>query len=406
MLNSKPYLRLWVLGLLLFVFDSGASAQLEDQPPESIPIIEAQSKDHRPDQALKVEAVYIVDLLSNVRGGVERGTKTLGNLNLVADWDPWEHGNFHFFLQGNHGGSFTDLVGDFQVVSHIEAQSTVNLFEAHYQHRFFEDKLSVLAGLYAVDSEFDTRSSSALFVHSSPGTGGDLGQVGVNGPGIFPIGALGVRLKYEDAGWYGQCAVTEGIPGNPHDPFGTHLSFDKGEGVFVIGEAGHIWSDEQGELGKVGLGAWGFSRGYETFLDPQARTTNRGAYLTLEKAFHREQEEANQGLAGYLRVGVADGRINPIENFVGVGLVYTGPFEGRDQDRLGFALNTGFVGDDYLESGDFDTHETALELTYQFKLNDNFYLQPDLQYIINPGFDPALKDSFVVGLRAVLVLSN
>lgn len=404
MFGRGRHVRYWLLGLLLLLLDATASAQLEE-PPESVPVIDLESEDHKAGQRFKVEGTYIVDLLSNVRGGVQRGTKTLGNLNLVFDWDPWKNGSFHAYVLGDHGGSFRELVGDFQYASHIEAPATISLFEAHYGHRFFDDRLSVLAGLYAVDSEFDTRMCSDLFVHSSPGTGAELGQIGVNGPGIFPVGALAVRLRYEEAGWYAQSAVAEGIPGDPDDPFGTHLSFDPGEGVFVIGEAGHVWNDEHGDLGKVGLGAWGFSKGYETFENPDAQATNRGAYLTLEKVFSRE-EDTDQGLAGYVRVGVADGRINPIENFAGVGLVYTGPFEGRDQDELGVAVNAAFTGRDYQLSGDFDAHETALELTYSFKLSDNFYLQPDLQYIINPGFDPALEDSFILGLRAVLTVSN
>jgi porin len=329
----------------------------------------------------------------------------LGNLNLVMDLETSWGGNFHTFLIANHGGRFTDLVGDFQVVSHIEGPSTVNLYEAWYQQRLLDDRLSLLAGLYAVDSEFDTRLCSGLFVHSSPGTGGDLGQVGVNGPGIFPVGALAVRLKYEDQGWYGQVALTEGIPGDPDSPFGTRLSFDDGEGVMAIGEAGHVWSDEHGELGKVGLGAWGFSRPYQTILDPETVATNRGAYLTMEKTFSRE-DDPSQGLAGYLRVGVADGRINPIETFAGAALVYTGAFEGRDRDRFGFAVNSGFSGQDFLNSADLERHETALELTYSFSLNENVSLQPGLQYVIHPGFDPALENAFIVGLRGVFSIGN
>lgn len=287
------------------------------------------------------------------------------------------------------------------MASHIEAPATVSLFEASAQQKLLDDRLSLLVGLYAVDSEFDTRDCSALFVHSSPGTGGDLGQIGVNGPGIFPVGALGVRLRYEDAGWYGQVAVVEGTPGDPDHPYGTRLALENGEGFLAIGEAGHVWSDEHGPLGKVALGAWGFSRGYETFLDPEAQATNRGGYLSLEKTFYREPEDPDQGLAGYLRVGIADGRINPIENFAGAALVYTGPFGGRDKDQLGVAINSGFTGRDYRLSGDFEGHETALELTYSFVVNEHFSLQPDLQYILNPGFDPGLKDSLVLGLRAV-----
>ena len=44
-------------------------------------------------------------------------------------------------------------------------------------------------------------------------------------------------------------------------------------------------------------------------------------------------------------------------------------------------------------------HETAIELTYSAQLTDNFRIQPDIQYIINPGTDPSLKNALVVGVR-------
>lgn len=290
-------LGLWLLGV-------AATAQVvSDRDGPADPQIHHPGDLFKDGDAFGIQGIYIVEQLSNVKGGVSRNGRVLGNLNLTLDLDAekafgWKGGSFHTYVLGNHGGSFSQYVGDFQVVSHIEAPATISLFEASAQQKLLNDRLSLLVGLYAVDSEFDTRDCSALFVHSSPGTGGELGQIGINGPGIFPVGALGVRVRYADAGWYGQVAVLEGIPGDPNHPYGTHLSLDPGEGILAIGEAGHVWRDDKGPLGKVGLGAWGFSRPYATFLDPEARATNRGGYLSLEKTFYREPEDAAQGLAG------------------------------------------------------------------------------------------------------------
>lgn len=363
-----------------------------------------------PRAPLIFELSYITDLLVNAVGGVERGSDLLGSILLDFKLDAeaamgWKGASFEASVLGVHGGPFTDRVGDFQTVSNVEAPPTVSLFRLYYEQKFFEEQLSFLVGLYNVDSEFDTRDSAEVFVHSSPGTGGDLGQLGLNGPGIYPVGALGARVRYQNRGWYGQMAMVEGVPGDPDDPFGTTLRLDRDEGLFVIGEFGHVWSDEHGPLGKAAFGAWGFTTEFETHLDPDLGAGNRGAYLSLEKTFHRE-EDPEQGLAGFLRAGVASGRVNPIETYLGGGLVYTGLFEGRDQDRLGLAFNTGFAGKEYLRSGAYDGHETALELTYAFNLNDNLSLQPEVQYILNPGFDASLDNSLVLGLRAVATFST
>ncbi len=186
---------------------------------------------------------------------------------------------------------------------------------------------------------------------------------------------------------------------------GNTFRFTPGEGLLVIGEFGHGWSDEFGELGKVGVGAWGFTAEFETHLE-DGLSSNRGAYLTLEKSLFREDDSSSQGLVGYLRTGVAEGRVNPIETFVGAGLVYTGPLPGRDEDRLGLAVNSGFASQEFIQAGPHERHETALELTYAFAVNDHVSIQPGLQYIINPGFDPEREDSLVVGLRGVFTFAS
>lgn len=333
---------------------------------------------------------------------MKRGWNLLGSMLLQFDLDAeqsvgWKGGSLFVALLGIHGGPFTDRVGDFQTVSNIEAFPTVKLLEVRLEQAFSE-QLALTLGLLALDSDFDIRSSAELFVHSSPGTGGDLGQVGINGPGIFPVGALGGQLRYQNEGWYGQVAVVDGVPGDPDNPVGNTFRLSSEEGAFVIGELGHVWSDDFGELGKLGFGAWGFTETLETHSDPNRLSSNRGAYLTLEQSLFRESEESAQGLVGYLRTGVAEGSVNPIQTFVGAGLVYTGAFPGRDEDRLGLAVNSGFASREYMDSGPFESHETALELTYALAVNENVAIQPSVQYIINPGFDPALQNSLVLGL--------
>ena len=53
-----------------------------------------------------------------------------------------------------------------------------------------------------------------------------------------------------------------------------------------------------------------------------------------------------------------------------------------------------------------ERHETAIELTYRVQFLPWLALQPDVQYIINPGTDPALKNALVIGLRFELSWSN
>ena len=46
-----------------------------------------------------------------------------------------------------------------------------------------------------------------------------------------------------------------------------------------------------------------------------------------------------------------------------------------------------------------DPYEASIELTYRIPINEWLTLQPDVQFIFNPGADPALADSLALGLR-------
>jgi carbohydrate-selective porin OprB len=46
-------------------------------------------------------------------------------------------------------------------------------------------------------------------------------------------------------------------------------------------------------------------------------------------------------------------------------------------------------------------HETALEATWSIPLGTSWHVQPDLQYILQPGGTAAADDALVLGLRVV-----
>jgi porin len=48
--------------------------------------------------------------------------------------------------------------------------------------------------------------------------------------------------------------------------------------------------------------------------------------------------------------------------------------------------------------------ETNIELTYQAQIKPGIIIQPDVQYIKNPGGDKDAKSAVVVGIRLRLAL--
>ena len=98
----------------------------------------------------------------------------------------------------------------------------------------FQDRLSILAGLYDLNSEFDVIENAGLFLNSSHGIGADFAQSGENGPSIFPSTSLTARLKIQPfKHFYIQAAALDGIPGNPDVDHGTHVHLGDGDGTLL-----------------------------------------------------------------------------------------------------------------------------------------------------------------------------
>lgn len=75
------------------------------------------------------------------------------------------------------------------------ATNTAQFYQAWVQKNFLDDHVSLLAGLYAIDSEFYGIETVDLFLQPPYGMANEIAQTGANGPPIFPLGALAVHTK-------------------------------------------------------------------------------------------------------------------------------------------------------------------------------------------------------------------
>ncbi len=352
------------------------------------------------------ETALTVDIISNLSGGLDQGTDVLENLDiqLTLDLDTmigWSGTTLFMYGLANHGDSPSETVGDFQVLDNIDAPQHASIYELWLEKLLLGGKLSLKLGLYDFNSEFDCTETGGLFLNSSFGIGPDFSQTGKNGPSIFPVTSLSLRAAVSlTDNIYWQAVVADGVPGDPEDGPGTHISIGSDDGILFLTEVGMLDDDS---LGKIALGAWYYSaeEDEDAAGNPIEPTHNHGFYVVGETAIFLE-EDSSQGLTVSGRVGIADATINQVETYLGGGLVYTGLVRNRDQDRVGLAIAHARTSGNYRSAVGAEDHETAIELSYAAEITNWLTLQPDIQYIINPGMDPALDDAFVVGLRVVL----
>ncbi|SNB44765.1 carbohydrate porin [Geobacter sp. DSM 9736] len=361
------------------------------------------------EKGLTAEAVLTTDFLYNTSGGIRKRGTILGNVDVTLKLDTdkagwWKNGTFFLYFLGNFNsnGPMTEIVGDVQASSNIEADSKFKLYEAWYEHRFSGDRFSVLGGLHDYNSEFDVVEYGSLFINSSFGIAPDISQTG---PSIFPTTSLGLRLKAQPTEKsYLLAALYDGVPGDPHDPPRTAVILKEEDGVFAAFEAG-MSAGQPGEKDyyKLGAGAWLHTAEVENF-DGHPKGTNHGYYLIAEKTLFAESA-AGQGLGGFAQVGWADDDWNQIAYYWGMGLNYTGLIPGRDRDSAGIAVGSARNGNKFMdfrsnvEGAPVERSETAIEVTYRAEVFPGVVVQPDFQYIVNPGMDPSLNNAFQIGSR-------
>lgn len=362
-----------------------------------------------------LEIILKADVLSNVSGGLRRGTRYLDNWDVKLKLDGeklwgWQDSQAFFHLISSHGSKFnTNYVGSSLGVDNIEVRTnTTNLFHAWLQQGFYDKKLSLLAGLYGTDSEFYVTDTSGVFLHPVFGMAGEVAQTGINGPSIFPTSGVGVRaLLRPHPAVYLQTAIVDGVPSDPNNPHGTHIRFNHGDGAFVITEFGFRPGAES--ISKYAVGYWYYTGKFDDLVDVDAagnplRRASRGAYFLAEQTLIQEAKDPAQGLAAFLRYGVASSDSNVMDYSLSFGASYKGLLPGRDDDVFGVAMGQGHAGDKFrrmmLNNGVVSaSSERHLEVTYRIQARPWLAIQPSVQRIINPGFDPAVANAWVVGVR-------
>jgi len=364
--------------------------------------------------AITFDGTYTGDLIRNLDGGVKTGGTYLDNLDLQINA---ERGSI-FGIPGlsgllyglyNNANEFSgEYVGDAHVVSNIDAGQAWRIFEAWLDWAPRDEAdFSIRAGLYDLNSEFDSHETGGLFINSAHGIGTDFSQSGLNGPSIFPVTSLALRVR---TGWgdggYGQFAVLDGVPGDPDDSKSNRIDLSGDDGALIVAEVG--WAG--GDWRKLALGAWVYTADFERLTDPGGAEDdgNEGWYAIADRTVWRGDAAT---VAAFLRIGQAEEKYNPYDGYVGFGTTVAGFLASRPEDELGLAVAIGLAGDEFeasraLDGLGTDSHETTLELTWRAPVTDWLVLQPDVQYIVNPGNDPELDNALVVALRFELSYSR
>ncbi len=394
------------------------------------------------------------EVFANLTGGVRQGAAYDGVSELGLGIDTrrafgWPGGTINVSALQIHGRSLSaDNLDNLQTVSGIEASPSTRLWELWYQQDFFGDRVDVKLGQQSIDQEFMTSQGSGLFINTMMGwpmlPSADLYA---GGP-AYPLSSLGVRVRaHPTAALTVLAGVFDDNP--PGGPFAndSQLRGAEAAGAAFTHDTGALWIAEvqyavnqasrgAGLPGTYKLGVWYDSATFpDQRLDASGRSLadpasdgvprmhrgNFSIYAVADQTIWRPDPQGARALAVFLRLMAAAPDRNLISFSVNGGVTLTAPFAGRENDTVGIGFGLAKVSGD-AAALDRDTAaftgvptpvrgtETFIELTYQCQIAPWWQVQPDFQYVFNPGggienpLNPPQRigNEAVVGLRTVL----
>lgn len=344
------------------------------------------------------------DIMRNFRGGIKTGSDYIGLIDLTVSFDTKKAGLWNggeFFLNGvnSHGGTPTPrLIGDYQPVSKNEIFERTVLFQFWYRHTF--GKFSLLVGQHDMNSSFGTSASAGRSIHSAFGIYPNVTPNAAYSFSFFPRTKPTVYAKYDANQITVQTAAYAGATTDfEEDPH--NLRWNLYESVLMVGEI-HYKNNKRGpQAGLYKIGVFYHNGDFPDVTNPaNIIRGNAGWYLVADHMLLPEPNNAGQGLKLFAQTSMARGNQNLLDLYTSAGFTYQGLLPDRDQDVLFFGLVNSFINQELQEiTGTMESNRALVEMNYALALGNHFTLQPNLQYIVNPGADPTLENALLGILR-------
>jgi porin len=234
----------------------------------------------------------------------------------------------------------------------------------------------------------------------------------------YPNDTWGALVKVRPtARTYIMGGVYNGDPSiRDNDNHGVDFSMDGP--VFAIMEIAYQPNSLPGDRGLLGnykAGFWYDNSRFTNFNTGELERGNWGFYTLFDQVLVRFGEQESHrgfGIAGSF-LASPNQSISQMPYFFTCALVTRGIFPSRPRDIVGLGVVFGHFSNDLQDSQrqaqqlnpdvGVQRHETVIELTYRVALlNSALYLQPDLQYIIQPGGTGRLPDALVLGAQVAV----
>ena len=383
---------------------------------------------------------YVGEAFAN-SGGYNQGGKYDGVLALYVNAHLeklgfWKGLCFHTDGFQIHGQSITaDNIGSLMPVSNLEATPATRLFELWLEQHMFDDKLAIRFGQMSADAEFVISEGGGFFLNGTWGWPSITAADMPSGGPAYPLATPGVRVAVTpNDNFQLLVGLYNGDPAPPcasEDPQVCNsdgLDFELDDPPLLLVEGAYKYNQDR-LAGTIKLGGWNHFGDFEhqrfdvggnliavTGLPGKPFDNDYGFYGIIDQLIWRVPgSEDAKGVALFGRIIGAPSDRNLIDFYADGGITFSGMIPRRPDDS--FAIGLAYTGiSDQVHGFDVDSglpvarnYEALLEICYTMQLAQGWTLQPDFQYIWQPGGNvpnesgnAAVADAAVVGVRTTI----
>ncbi len=357
---------------------------------------------------------YVIDIAANPSGGKRQG------ITQASSWgaDLWIDLGKRTSLKGWHiyssavwrfGQNLSSRKIENQFgVQQVFGGENVRLVNLYIKKDLIEDKLWVKAGRVDPGNNFLQSDLYYSFVNNA--FDGNPVAVFFNTPfEAFPNGTWGAYLQTnpQENLEYKVAVYNTNNRVNRNRTHGLDFSFRNDEGALLITELSFLKSPNRKNFpGHYRLGYLTFTKEKEKILGGKER--NYTAYFMVDQTIYRREENPTSTLTPFAAFLWAPSEIGIMPFFFITGVVCEGMIPLREKDTTSFGVAYGSFSSELRKQQrslniEEQKQEVVYELNHRFQINPWFYMQPTIQYVVDPKGLYSTPNAWVVGLQSEVV---
>jgi porin len=398
------------------------------------------------DSGVEIIANYTTNIAGNPVGGKNAGFTYTDNIYFGAQLDlekliGWNGASLVVSGLDRNGRSLSQWnVGNQFTVQQIFGGQTAMFYALAFEQMLLDDKVSLKFGRFSTGDDF--ASSPLYWMYMNNGIDGNPQALPVNTQfSAYPWAVWAARVRVQPTddtfAMFGIYQVSDRVFDRAYH--GLDWSMRNGDGVLLIGQVG--WTPEffkrpvpqdaaqenalaagdgktfksmkavgepeqmRGLPGHYWFGAYYSPWQFNQFGTTEKASNSYGFYWHADQMVFQESPGSEQGLTAWSAFV-----LSPQQNIAKLpfqfngGLIYTGLLPFRDRDQSVFGIVYGKFSRNYARTLDaldegYAEYEMVLEWGYRVNLSKFVYVQPDVQWVINPGGTGTIPNALVLGAQ-------